>query len=207
MKTIALMSQKGGVGKTTLAVHLAVIAAQQGHKTLLVDTDPQESATYWAANRQAEAPIVATASAGQLPDVLAAARAEGVDWAIIDSPPHSSPDASAVAAAADFVVIPTRPSAFDLAAAASTVRIVRALNRPFGFVLNATLQNVVESQEAFEFLQSEYGGSVAPFKVGNRVAYARAVAGGLGVTEIDNEESKARGEVRLLWRWIEEKTK
>ena len=142
MKIIAFMGQKGGTGKTTLAVHTAVAAGQDGHKVVLVDTDPQESATFWGDNRKAETPIVATATPNQLPDVLAAAKAEGVTLVILDSAPHSSPNASEVARLADFIIIPTRASAFDLAAAASTVKIVKAVNKPFGFVLNAIDQKI-----------------------------------------------------------------
>lgn len=204
MKIIAFMGQKGGTGKTTLAVHTAVAAGQDGHKVVLVDTDPQESATFWGDNRKDETPIVATATPNQLPDVLDAARAEGVTLVVIDSAPHSSPNASEVAKAADFIVIPTRASAFDLAAAESTVKIVKAVNKPFGFVLNALDQKVAESGEALDFLQNQYGGSVAPYRVGNRIAFARSIATGQGVTEFDASEGKARGEIKLLWQWIKE---
>lgn len=204
MKIIAFMGQKGGTGKTTLAVHTAVAAGQDGHKVVLVDTDPQESATFWGDNRKDETPIVATATPNQLPDVLDAARAEGVTLVVIDSAPHSSPNASEVAKAADFIIIPTRASAFDLAAAESTVRIVKAVNKPFGFVLNALDQKVAESGEALDFLQNQYGGSVAPYRVGNRIAFARSIATGQGVTEFDASEGKARGEIKLLWQWIKE---
>ena len=204
MKIIAFMGQKGGTGKTTLAVHTAVAAGQDGHKVVLVDTDPQESATFWGDNRKDETPIVATATPNQLPDVLDAARAEGVTLVVIDSAPHSSPNASEVAKAADFIIIPTRASAFDLAAAESTVKIVKAVNKPFGFVLNALDQKVAESGEALDFLQKQYGGSVAPYRVGNRIAFARSIATGQGVTEFDASEGKARGEIKLLWQWIKE---
>lgn len=204
MKIIAFMGQKGGTGKTTLAVHTAVAASQEMKKVVLVDTDPQQSAAYWGDNREAESPIVAIATPGQLPDVIQAAKAEGVGLIILDSAPHSSPNASEVARFADFIVIPTRASAFDLAAAESTVKIVKAANKPFGFVLNAIDQKVAESAEALEYLENNYGGSVAPYKVGNRIAFARSIATGKGATEFDNTEGKARGEIKLLWKWIKE---
>lgn len=202
MKIVAFMGQKGGTGKTTLAVHAAVAAGQDGHKVVLIDTDPQQSATFWGDNRKLETPVVATATPSQLPEVLAAARAEGMTLAILDSAPHSSPNASEVARLADFIVIPTRASAFDLAAADSTVKIVKSVNKPFGFVLNAIDQKVAESGEALDFLTSQYGGSIAPYKVGNRIAFARSIATGQGATEFDITEGKARGEIELLWRWI-----
>ena len=204
MKIIAFMGQKGGTGKTTLAVHTAVAAGQDGHRVVLIDTDPQQSATFWGDNRQVETPVVATATPGQLSEVLAAAEAEGMTLAVVDSAPHSSPNASEVARFADFIVIPTRASAFDLAAAESTVRIVKAANKPFGFVLNAIDQKVAESGEALEFLKSEYGGAVANYRVGNRIAFARSIATGQGATEFDASEGRARGEIKLLWKWIKE---
>ena len=205
MKIVAFMGQKGGTGKTTLAVHIAVVAGQEGQKVVLIDTDPQQSATFWGDSRKAETPIVATATPGQLPEVLAAARAEGVTLVVLDSAPHSSPNASEVARFADFIVIPTRASAFDLAAAESTVKIVKAANKPFGFVLNAIDQKVAESGEALEFLDTQYGGAVAPYRVANRIAFARAIATGQGATEFDVTEGKARAEIKLLWKWIKEK--
>ena len=204
MRTIAFMGQKGGTGKTTLAVHAAVAAEQDGHRVVLIDTDPQQSATYWANNREASTPVVATAVASQLAEVLEAARAEGMTLAIVDSAPHSSPNASEVARLADFVVIPTRASAFDLAAAESTVGIVKAAGKPFGFVLNAIDQKVAESMEALEFLETQYAGKVAPYRVGNRIAFARSIASGKGATEFDISEGKARGEIKLLWKWIKD---
>jgi len=204
MKIVAFMGQKGGTGKTTLAVHTAVAASQDGYKVVLVDTDPQESATFWGNNRQVQTPIVATATPSQLPEVLSAAEAEDVTLVVLDSAPHSSPNASEIARLADFVVIPTRASAFDLAALESTVKIVKAVKKPFGFVLNAIDQKVAESGEALDFLQKQYGGAVAPYKVGNRIAFARSIATGQGATEFDVNEGKARGEIKLLWKWIKE---
>jgi chromosome partitioning protein len=191
MKVIAFMGQKGGTGKTTLAVHTAVAAEQHGHKVVLIDTDPQQSATFWGDNRKSSSPVVATAVPSQLREVLAAAKAEGMTLAIVDSAP-------------DFIVIPTRASAFDLAAADSTVKVVKAAGKPFGFVLNAIDQKVAESLEALEFLNSQYGGVVAPYKVGNRIVFARSITTGQGVTEFDLTETKARAEVELLWRWLKE---
>jgi len=205
MKIIAFMGQKGGTGKTTLAVHIAVAASHDGYKVVLVDTDPQESATYWGNIRQDKTPIVATASTSQLTDVLAAAKTDEITLVVLDSAPHSSPNASEIARLADFIVIPTRASALDLAALKSTVKIIKAVNKPFGFVLNAIDQKVAESGEALDFLQKNYGGSVAPYKVGNRIAFARSIATGQGATEFDATESKARGEINLLWKWIKEK--
>lgn len=85
MQTIAIMDQRGCTGKSTLAVHAAVAASQDGYRVVLIDTDPQQSATFWANNREAATPVVATAVASQLAEVLEAARNEGMTLAIFDS--------------------------------------------------------------------------------------------------------------------------
>ncbi len=124
-------------GKTTLAVHTAVAADEAGERVVLIDTDPQKSATVWGDAREAASPIIATAGVSELARVLAAAKEEGIQIAIVDAAPHAAPEASKIARASDLVVIPCRPSAFDLAAAEGAVRIVTAAGAKAVFVLSA----------------------------------------------------------------------
>jgi hypothetical protein len=125
MKSIAFLSQKGGSGKTTLAVHTAVAAQEAGERVVLIDTDPQKSASVWSEARQSEAPIVATVAAGDLEKVLQAAHQDKMSLAIVDT----APDAARIARAVDLIVIPCRPTAFDLAAVSNAVEIVRAAKK------------------------------------------------------------------------------
>ena len=104
MKAIAFLRQKGGSGKTTLVCHVAVAAQEAGVSVVVVDTDPQRSATTWRDARASETPIVATAAASDLSRVLAAARAERMDLAIIDTAPHATPETSSIARAVDLVL-------------------------------------------------------------------------------------------------------
>ena len=126
MQTLAFLSQKGGSGKTTLAVHTAVAAQEDGERVVIVDTDLQKSATTWSDARQSDTPAVAPVAAAALNDVMNASRHDAMTLCIIDTAPHAAPDAARVAALADLVVIPCRPTAFDLAAAGSAVEIVKA---------------------------------------------------------------------------------
>ena len=129
MKVIALVSQKGGAGKTTLATGLAVSGERAGLSTVLVDLDPQASAAKWGDLRAAEIPVVTTAPATRIAPVLDAARAAGAALAILDTAPHSADAALAAARAAGLVLIPCRASTADLHAIAASVDLVRIAPR------------------------------------------------------------------------------
>lgn len=202
MKSLALLSQKGGSGKTTLAVHLAVAAADEGERVVIVDTDPQQSATVWGQARAATTPVVATASAGDLDRVLAAARHDAMTLCIVDTAPHAAPDAARVARAADLVLVPCRPTAFDIASVGNALDIVRAANAKAVFVQSACPFRAPETAESRPVLEA-FGLPVAPGTITDRRAFARAVASGRAVTEFE-PDGKAADEIRQLWRWLRE---
>ena len=97
MKTLAILSRKGGTGKTTIAVHLSVAAEQAGHTTALIDLDPQASTVSWSDRHPGDTPVVISAHASRLPDLLEKAQENGIDFAIIDTAAHA--ETSALAAA------------------------------------------------------------------------------------------------------------
>ena len=130
MKTIAILSQKGGTGKTTLALHLAVAAERAGHTAVIIDLDPQSSAGGWGDSREADAPTVATGHAPRLGSILEAAAANGAGLALLDTAPHSQGDALAAAQAADVLLIPCRPGILDLRAIGATVQIAKLAGKP-----------------------------------------------------------------------------
>jgi chromosome partitioning protein len=202
VKVIAFLSQKGGAGKTTLAVHTAVAAHEAGLGVVLIDTDPQKSATAWGEARQEEAPVVATADVSELRRVLDAARSNGMGLAIVDAAPHAAPAAASIARAADLIAIPCRPTAFDLAAVEGAVRIAKAAGVKAAFVLSACPFRAPEIAETRDALGS-YGLPVAPVEITERRAFARAVASGRAVTEFE-ADGKAAGEIRALWSWLQE---
>lgn len=202
MKSIAFLSQKGGSGKTTLAVHTAVAAQESGERVVLIDTDPQKSATVWSEARQSATPIVATVAASDLEKVLQAAHQDKISLAIVDTAPHTAPDAARIAKAVDLIVIPCRPTAFDLAAVGNAVEIVRAAKKNAVLVLSACpfrSPEIAETRQVF----SEYGLPVCPYDITDRRAFSRAVATGRAVTEFE-EKGKAALEIRALWTWLKE---
>ena len=135
MLTIALVSQKGGAGKTTLAINLAVASELADHPAVVVDLDPQASATAWGDSREAETPVVVSAQAARLAEVLATAREHGAALAIIDSAPHAEAAALAAARAADLVLVPCRASVLDLRAVTASQDIARLAGTPAAAVL------------------------------------------------------------------------
>ena len=197
MRTLALVSQKGGSGKTTLAVHLAVAAMQAGEQVTLLDTDPQGSAQAWAQVRQQGAPAVRSVTPAEVPRHLATLAATLV---VIDTAPHTAVSLATVTTVATALLIPCRPTALDLAAVAATVALARAAQTPTAFVLTACPARAPEVAEARTALAT-HGFPVAPVLLGERRTYARAIAGGAAVTEYE-PQGKAAQEIAALWRWV-----
>lgn len=199
VKVTTFLSQKGGAGKATLAVHTAVEAYEAGCGVVLIDTDPQKSAIMWGEARQKNAPVVATADVSELRWVLEAASSDGMGLAIVDAAPHAAPAAS-IARSADLIAIPCRPAAFDLAAAEGAVGIVKAASVRAAFALSACPFWAPQSAETRETL-SGYELPVAPVEITERRAFAQAVASGRAATEFE-ADSRAAREIRALWSWL-----
>lgn len=202
MKAVAFFSQKGGSGKTTLAVHTAVAAQEAREKVFLIDTDPQKSATVWGDARELETPVVISVSAGELEKALRAGAEDKMSLAIVDTAPHTAPDAARIAKLVDLVVIPCRPTAFDLAAVSNAVELVRAAKKKAVLVLSACPFRSPEIAETRAVLEG-YGLPVCPFDITDRRAFARAVATGRAVTEFE-ADGKAAQEIQTLWKWLKE---
>ena len=137
MPTIAIISQKGGAGKTTLALHLAAAAEDAGHTALVIDLDPQATASQWAAWRKDAPPVVIDSAPPRLAAKIEQATAQGATFIVIDTPPHADSAASAAVEAADLVLIPCRPSAFDLAAIKTTASLVKMRGKPAFVIFTA----------------------------------------------------------------------
>jgi chromosome partitioning protein len=207
MKTLALLARKGGAGKTTLAIHLAVIAARAGKRVLLVDTDPQRSAAAWWRSRPADVPELVECDATKLAPVLAAAEEAGVDLVVVDSRPSVEADTGAVAKLADLVLIPTRPAILDLRAIAETVRVVTNAKKPALIVLNATpaaragVREAAITAEARRALAA-YDVPVASVAITSRADLSHALVGGLAVNEFA-PNGKAAAELGELFKIVE----
>lgn len=206
-RTLALLAQKGGAGKTTLALHLAVIAQDAGLRTLLVDCDPQRSAAGWWRARTTKVPALVETTPGRLRTVVQAAQDDGVALVVVDTRPSVERDTAEVARVADLSLIPTRPSILDLRAIGATVDVVKTLGRPAAIILNAcpAPRGVGEASvtvEARRGLQV-YGLLLVPQAVTTRTVLAHALIDGRAVTELE-PNGKAAGELRRVWKWTEQ---
>ena len=201
MQIITLAAQKGGVGKTTLAVNLAVAAQAAGIKTALFDLDPQESATAWSERRTAELPHVEPISARRLNQAIDAAEANGFALTIIDTPPAAGSEAAAAAQRADLIVIPCRPSLIDLDAIKRTAQLITSTGRAGAVVLNAAPPTATTLLDDARTLAEATGLRVARAVLRERSAYRAAWPYGLGVIEHE-PKGKAAQEVAALQKHL-----
>ncbi len=199
MQTVAVISQKGGVGKTTLALHLAVAAERAGKTTVLVDLDPQASAATWKDLRQDETPFVQPAQVNRLGTILVEAQKHGAEFAVIDTSPNSESASLAAARAADFVLIPCRPHLLDLKAISSSIELAKLAKKPYAVVLNAVPTRGAIAAEAIAAV-NQYGALVAPVHIGMRAAYYHCLVAGQVAQEYE-PTGKAAEEAFALYKW------
>ena len=202
MQVISFVTQKGGSGKTTLAINCAVTAARKNKRVLIIDMDRQGTAESWYQDREAENPQLIKIEAAELKKGIETARNQKFDYVIIDTPGRDEPAQAAAIKAADFCVVPCRPSPADMKATPPTVETIRRLGQPAFFVLTQT------PPKSFRIREAERGlsvlGTVCSIPIVSRAVYQDAQGAGLGVTEYE-PEGKAAMEIRALWDWIQKK--
>ena len=204
MQTIALISQKGGSGKTTLALHLAVAAAQDNRNVAVIDLDPQQSAARWGDRRAAPVPVVLAVPPSRLREELERAGHAGAGVVFVDTPPRAGSDNAALEAAraADLVLLPCRPVILDLEAIASTAERIRSVTRaPAAVVLNGCPSRGQDAEHAAEALASLDDLQVCPVRIGQRVAFSRALLDGRTAQEIE-PGGRAADEIARLHAFI-----
>jgi len=201
MQTITLIAQKGGTGKTTLALSLAVAAEAAGMATLIIDLDPQASACKWGDRREADGPTVIDAQPARLTSALQRAEDAGVDLVVVDTPARVEQAAAEAAKVADLVIVPCKPSIYDLETLHTTFELVRnRAHRPPVVVLNAVAAQGSRHEQATEAIRA-MGIAVCPATIGQRVAFEYAAQLGLSASEYE-PGGKADAEVRQVYRSI-----
>ncbi|OED42086.1 phosphopantetheine--protein transferase [Chromatiales bacterium (ex Bugula neritina AB1)] len=199
MKVLAVLSQKGGVGKTTLATSLAVAAEADGKQVALIDLDPQATATFWHDTRHRETPAVVSIQPIRLSAVLNAAREQGTDLAIIDGAAVQREIAYDAAAVSDFVLVPTKPAVFDIKSMTETIRAIQQHDKPLAIVLNMIAPTGVENTDAFD-AAAVLGVEICPVTIGNRKSFFRAQGQGLAAQEFE-PHGKAAEEIDRLYAY------
>ena len=199
-KVITVAQQKGGSGKTTVAVNLAVSLHQRGHSVALVDTDPQGSMGRWFIERmqqygEDEAMDFSTSSAWG-----ASYESEKLkrrfDYVIIDTPPKIDSDLRPALRVADLVIVPVATSHVDLWATEGVLDLARREKAPVLVVMNRVRSNTKLSLEVADKAR-ELGADVAEAQLANRVAYAESLGQGLGAGE-RAKNGPARDEISAL---------
>ncbi len=200
MQAIAVISQKGGSGKTTLALHLAVASAATGRNTAVIDLDPQASAAKWSDRREAELPVVLSAHASRLEHEMQRVKDAGCEILFLDTAPHSDSAALQAVGLSNLVLVPCRPAILDMEAISNTLDLVRTKAAPVFVVMNAVAPQGSEAQEAADAI-AELDAPVCPVQLVSRVAFSRSLISGQVAQEFD-PHGKAAQEVSNLHTFI-----
>jgi len=193
----AFLSQKGGVGKTTLSIHTASELSRRRRRVLLIDADPQGSALSWSNCREKpEFSVVGMPKASLHKEIEALA--EDYDDVVIDGPPRAAEIAKSIILASDLVVVPLQPSPLDVWEAAKTLDLIREAQvfRPeirCCLAINRRIVNTAIGRDVRSALE-ELGVPVIKADIGQRVAFAESAAS--GETVLVNPRSKAAKEIK-----------
>lgn len=203
MTTIAIVAQKGGAGKTTLAINLAAAAERAGEVALIIDTDPQASACEWSSWRKGDPPEVIDSAPPRLASKIAQARDQGATFIVIDTPPHADAAASKAVEVADMVLIPCRPSAFDLAAIRTTGQLIKLHGKSAALLFTAGPVRAPKTYADAMALVESFGIDVCPHTIADRAAFRHASAAGQAVFEHD-PNGRAAIEIEQVHMWLRE---
>lgn len=200
LRVVAVVAEKGGVGKTTLALSLAVAAVRAGRKVAVLDLDPQATAAQWTDRRTPEFPWVVATPASRLKAAIENAQAQHVDFLVIDTPPHAGTDAVEAARCADLVLVPMEPHLYSLETLPKIADLLRlAGDVPACFVVSKSSVQGREGEDAAAFIAGQ-GFTVCPTTLHLRAAHRHA--GNLGQTAQEYEpRSKAAEEAQQIYMY------
>jgi chromosome partitioning protein len=175
MYKVAILSQKGGTGKTTTTLNLATAATLARKQAVVIDLDPQASAAGWKDSRENKKPIVVASPATRLQHALNAAEQGGAQFVFIDTAPHDTEVALAAAEAADIILIPCRPGILDLRAISTTVRAVKLSGKAAFIVLNAMTPRAPNLLADVKAAVAVHKLPISPVILHQRAAFAHAL--------------------------------
>ena len=198
MKTITLAATKGGVGKSTLASAFAVTAATDGGMVGMLDQDPQASLTGWWARRgEVDNPRIYS-GASTIAEAAETLGRHGLDWLIIDTGPGLLRAIEPAIAAADLIVVPVKPSAFDLEAVDPVLEVIAELGKPYLMVLNEIDPRAPKMAISARAYLQDCGHAVAQQAIAQRMPYRAALTLGKSGPEVERD-GKCAEEIRALW--------
>jgi chromosome partitioning protein len=199
MQVVAVIAEKGGVGKTTLALDLAVTATRAGKRVAVLDVDPQASAAKWTDRRTEEFPWVVSTQAARIGASIEQAAQQGIDFIVIDTPPHSSAEAAEAARRADVVIAPTEPHVFAMETLDKLADLLKiAGGAPFFVVISKAPQGR-DAEVAAEHIRQK-GIEVAPVVIHLRAAHRHAANVGKAAVEYE-PKGKAAEETKQLYAY------
>ena len=196
LRVITLANPKGGVGKTTVASALAVRAAEESKRVALLDLDPQESlSSWWTRRGKTKNPKLFEVDAAV--EAIELLISEGWHWVFVDTGPARIDLIESGVAVSDLVLIPTRPSAFDIEQTALCVELCENHSKPYAFVLNHAPPGTKLTKTSTKFLQQN-GGTVIDAPITYRTSYMAATTVGKSAPEVEKGDI-ARREIDTLW--------
>ena len=197
---LAVIAQKGGVGKSTFARSMAVQALIAGMKAAIIDADPQATSYKWSLRRKEKAPEIVQLGDRTLSEIVKDLKGRGAGFIVIDTPPHSQPIINIAAKASDAALIITQPYPDDLQEVGSAAAILTALGKPAGIILNNTPSRAHATTQA-RLALATFPMPTCPTSISHLMSHPYASATGQTAQERE-PNSKAATELAEVWDWF-----